>query len=100
MEGDTNLKWMLNFPDQFHWASWSDADSVVLFHEGSGDTVLLSPLGEYVLKQLEQLPLSHTELVSAVGGFFNIEEDLDLVNSIESTLRSFRKMGLIVSVKQ
>lgn len=93
-------KWALNFPQHFHWAHWKGEDNVALFHEGSGDAILLSPLGEYLLKRLGKSPLSSTELISEAGRFFDLEQDSELANSVKSTLRSFRDMGLIVSIHQ
>lgn len=93
-------KWALNFPQHFHWAYWEGDDNVALFHEGSGDAILLSPLGEYLLKKLKESPLTSTELISEAGCFFELEQDSEFASAVKSTLRSFRDMGLIVSIHQ
>lgn len=96
MKHDANIQWALNFPEQFHWARWEDEDSAVLYHEGSGDTILLSPLGEYILTRINESPLSIPELIGAVCQYFSIEEDDELACSVENSLASFRIMGLII----
>jgi len=93
----TGRRWFANGPEQFCWASWPDEDEAVLFHQGSGDTLMLNPLGEYLLKQLQVKPLNHAQLTASAADYFNIDNDDQLAQSMIDSLRTFRSLGLVVS---
>lgn len=90
-------RWFANGPEQFCWADWPDEEEAVLFHQGSGDTLMLNPLGEYLLKRLQQEQLTHQQLSAAAADYFHIDNDAGLTESIVTSLRTFRSLGLVVS---
>ncbi len=93
----TGRRWFANGPEQFCWANWPDEDEAVLFHQGSGDTLMLNPLGEYLLKRLQAEPLTHVQLAASAADYFDIDNDVQLVESTIASLRTFRSLGLVVS---
>ncbi|MCP3870979.1 MAG: hypothetical protein GY703_23360, partial [Gammaproteobacteria bacterium] len=46
--------WTANEPDLFHWSEWENEEESVLFHKGSGETLLLNPLGAFLLKAVSE----------------------------------------------
>jgi len=97
MGESTISKWMLNAPQQFNWACWEDEENVVLFHEGSGDTILLNPLGEFLLKTIGDESAISADLAVLACKYFELTDAEELNQVIQQTLDSFRKMGLVIS---
>lgn len=69
----------------------------MLFHQGSGDTLMLNPLGEFLLRRLQDHQLTHAELTRSAADYFEIEKESGLAESILSSLHTFRSLGLVVS---
>jgi len=93
----TERRWFANAPDQFCWSNWQGEEESVLFHQGSGDTLLLNPLGEFLLKRLQIEQLTHTELTASAANYFEIDNDAGLADSIMASLHTFRSFGLVIS---
>lgn len=93
----TERRWSANAPEQFCWGNWQDEDEAVLFHEGSGDTLMLNPLGEFLLKCLQSEQLTHAELSTSAADYFEIDNDSRLADSIIASLHTFRSLGLVIS---
>lgn len=93
---ETETQWIVNGPESFHWAVWDDEEDAVLFHQGSGDTLLVNPLAELILRELQKNPKSKADIALAASRYFDIENDEKLESSIRSTLNAFRTLGLVI----
>ncbi len=91
------IKWFANAPEQFCWAVWEDEEDVVLFHQGAGDTLMLNPLGEFLLKRLQQEQLTQIELSASAANYFDIDNDSQLSDAVAASLHTFRSLGLVIS---
>ncbi|GEM_PF-2304839 len=90
-------KWFLNRPEQFHWAVWNDEEDAVLFHGGAGNTLMLNPLGEYLLKALLSDPKNIEELCRGAAHYFDIDNNQDLHDVALSSMQQFRYIGLVLT---
>lgn len=90
-------QWLANGPDQFCWGVWQDEEDAVLFHQGSGDTLMLNPLGEYLLKQLQLGRQTQSELAATAARYFEIDNNSELAEAIGVSLLAFRSLGLVIS---
>ena len=87
--------WEANFPAFFHWAAWPDEDESVFFHQGSGETLLLGPLGAFLLDQIAAGPTSAKTLAQSAARRFDLPVDDELTNVIDTSLRTFADKGLV-----
>lgn len=95
-EPDTEAAvWKANFPAYFRWADWADEDESVFFHQGSGETLLLNPLGAFLLKTIAAEPLSAKALAQRAATRFDLSADKSLANAIGTSLNLFAQKGLI-----
>ncbi len=90
-------QWLANSPDQFCWSVWQDEEEAVLFHQGSGDTLMLNPLGEYLLKQLQLERHTQSELTATAAQYFEIDNNSELADAVGVSLRTFQSLGLVIS---
>lgn len=90
-------RWFANAPEQFCWGVWQNEENAVLFHQGSGDTLMLNPLGEFLLKRLLVAQQTQPELAACAAYYFEIENDGDLADAVLHSLITFRSLGLVVS---
>ena len=91
--------WKANAPTQFHWADWEDGEESVFFHQGSGETLLLNPLGVFLLKTVCDEPVSSETLSQQAAGYFDLPVDEDLTRAITTSLLTFERKGLVLSTK-
>ena len=91
--------WKANSPTQFHWAEWEDGEEYAFFHQGSGETLLLNALGVFLLKTISEHPVSSEELAKLAAGFFGLPMDEDLKRTINTSLFTFERKGLVLSTK-
>ena len=91
--------WRANSPNQFHWAEWRDGEESVFFHQGSGETLLLNPLGAFLLKTICNNPVSLETLAQQAAGYFDLPLDEDLTRAINTSLFTFERKGLVLSKK-
>ncbi len=90
--------WKANFPDLFLWAEWEEEAASVLFHEGSGETLLLNPLGAFLLKTICSGKISTENLVQHTARYFDLPQDEALRETIRASLHTFELKGLILSL--
>lgn len=95
--GRVERRWFANAPGQFCWGDWPDTGEAVLFHQGSGDTLMLNPLGEFLLKRLLIEQRTQSQLAAEAADHFRIANDNALVNAVLESLYTFRSLGLIIS---
>lgn len=95
MDDARERKWTANSPEQFHWAVWDEEEDAVLFHEGSGDTLMLNPLGEFLLKELKKEIKLQGDLSLAAAVYFDLDNDDELKQVVESSLKTFHLLGLV-----
>jgi len=88
--------WKANFPDFFLWAEWEAEEGSVFFHEGSGETLLLNPLGAYLLKTLCSEELSTGKLAQRTARHFDLPLDDELTGAIRMNLHTFEQKGLLL----
>ncbi|WP_428607258.1 HPr-rel-A system PqqD family peptide chaperone [Sedimenticola sp.] len=93
----TERLWFANAPDQFCWGVWPDEEEAVLFHQGSGDTLMLNPLGEFLLKRLQIEQQTQSELAASAATYFDISNDNELAGAVYLSLLTFRSLGLVIS---
>jgi hypothetical protein len=72
MTAESNITWKANFPDSFLWAEWEDEEASVFFHRGSGETLLLNPLGAYLLKTICSEDISEEKLAQRTVRYFDL----------------------------
>lgn len=89
--------WRVDFPDFFHWAEWQDEEESVFYHQGSGETLLLNPLGAFVLKTVCNGEISTEKLAQQTAHYFELPMDAALIDGIDLSLRTFEQKGLIHS---
>ena len=89
--------WFANAPEQFCWSIWLDEEEAVLFHQGSGDTLMLNPLGEFLLKRLQLERQTPSELTRSAADYFEIDANSELVDAVHLSLLTFRSLGLVIS---
>lgn len=94
---NTERRWFANGAEQFCWGNWPGEEESVLFHQGSGDTLMLNPLGEFLLKRLQIEQLTHAKLAASASDYFEIENDSELAEAVMASLRTFRSLGLVIS---
>ncbi|MCB1763505.1 MAG: hypothetical protein KDI27_10250 [Gammaproteobacteria bacterium] len=87
--------WRANLPGFFHWAVWDDEEEEVFYHQGSGETLLLNPLGAFILKIIGSAEISTDKLVQLAANHFKLPIDQALIDCIEMSLRTFAQKGLI-----
>ena len=85
------------FPDYFLWAEWEDEEASVFFHEGSGETLLLGPLGAFILKIIGNEPVSTEKLYQLTARNFDLGLDEELTDAVRMSLHTFEQKGLIRS---
>lgn len=95
--GRIDKYWLANCPNQFYWAVWPDEEDVVFFHQGSGDTLLLNPLGEFLLKRLQSGRQTPSGLSAAAAGYFDVDNNKDMADAVLDSLHVFRTLGLVIS---
>lgn len=93
----THTAWKANFPDAFHWAEWDTEENAVLFHEGSGETLMLTPMGAFILKTISINAISTGTLAEQAAQYFDIPLDDKLTGAIRMILRTFEQKGLVLS---
>jgi hypothetical protein len=93
----TGILWRANFPDFFLWAEWEDEEASVFFHQGSGETLLLNPLGAYLLKTICSEGISIEKLAHRTARYFDLPVDKALLGTINMSLRTFEQKGLVLS---
>jgi len=81
----------------YYWGEWQDSNEVVLHFSGSGDTYLITQLGQLILEQLKKHPKTQEELASSLSDHCHIPEDMLPIpmELIESHLFHFQKLGLV-----
>jgi len=89
--------WQANCPDQFCWGVWQDEEDAVLFHQGSGDTLMLNHLGEYLLRQLQLSDHTQSQLVADAAQFFELDNNTELADAVAVSMHTFRSLGLVIS---
>lgn len=94
-----NALWKANSPTHFHWAEWADGEETVFFHQGSGETLLLNPLGVFLLKTICENPVSSETLTQLTAMYFGLPMDEDLTRTIKTSLFTFERKGLVLSTK-
>lgn len=87
--------WEANFPAYFHWADWQDEGESVFFHQGSGETLLLNPLGAFLLQSIAIGPVSTEKLTLSAAHHFDFALSKELTTAIGASLHSFAQKGLI-----
>ena len=87
--------WEANFPAYFRWADWADEEESVFFHQGSGETLLLNPLGAFLLKTIAAAPISTKALAQRAATRFDLSADQSLATAIGASLHVFAQKGLI-----
>ncbi|MCP3867841.1 MAG: hypothetical protein GY703_07050, partial [Gammaproteobacteria bacterium] len=65
---------------------------------GSGETLLLNPLGAFLLKAVSEKPMSIDELVQHAASFFRTTVDEELIQMVATSLYTFKAKGLVVSI--
>lgn len=90
-------RWFANAPDQFCWSIWPDEEEAVLFHQGSGDTLMLNPLAEFLLKRLQLESQTPSELTRSAADYFEIDANSELADAVHHSLLTFRSLGLVIS---
>lgn len=93
--GPGDSLWEANFPAFFHWAAWQDEDESVFYHQGSGETLLLSPLGAFLLKMIATGPTSVEKLALSAAHHFDLPLDNELTTVIATSLQTFAQKGLV-----
>jgi len=93
----TGTIWNANFPDFFVWAEWKGQEPSVVFHQGSGETLLLNPLGAFLLKTVCNEPISIETLAQLTAQYFDLPLDEELTRAISMSLHTFEQKGLILS---
>lgn len=73
-----------------HWG-----DETVVYFEGSGETLLLSPFGEVVLDELAVEPCGADSLVDKVAAKVELEVDMTMHFAVKKTLALFLNYGLV-----
>ena len=83
----------------FHYARWDDADEVVLYYSGSGNTYLINQLGYILLTLLGESEKDRETLIAELASYDTTGDDLSSIpdEMIDSHLFHFEKLGLIVS---
>jgi PqqD family protein of HPr-rel-A system len=94
---DEEVYWRANSPDQFCWGIWQDEEDAVLFHQGSGDTLMLNPLGEYLLRQLQSDDQTQPQLVTGAAKFFELDSNNELTDAVAVSMHTFQLLGLVMS---
>jgi len=89
--------WRADLPDLFHWAEWEDEEESVFYHQGSGETLLLNPLGAFVLKTVCNSEISTENLALKTAHHFELPMDAALIDGVALSLRIFQQKGLIYS---
>lgn len=92
------MTWKANFPDYFLWAEWEAEEASVYFHEGSGETLLLNPLGAFILKAVGNDAISTESLAQLTARNFDLPLDEELTGAIRMSLHTFEQKGLICSI--
>lgn len=98
-DGATTVEWVANAPRFWCWAEWEEEETCALFHQGSGETLLLNPLGRFVLKAVSDRPMTAQALTSLAAARFQLPEDEALAAAIGVSLASFRQRGLVLPVE-
>lgn len=73
------------------WRSWGD--DAVVYHEASGSTHLLDPVGATLLRTLERGPHSTDALQAAVAEALGVAADA-VARRVALLLREFERLGL------
>ena len=94
----TATLWKANFPELFSWAEWDDEEASVLFHQGSGETLLLNPLGAFLLKTVCHQSATIDTLTQLSGRYFDLPLDDELNKAIRTSLHTFEQKGLVVPI--
>lgn len=88
--------WTANFPECFLWAEWETEELSVFFHEGSGETLLLNPLGALILKAIGNGEASTDMLARLAARNFDLPLDEKLLSTIQMALHTFEQKGLVL----
>jgi len=88
--------WKANFSECFLWAEWETEEASVFFHKGSGETLLLNPLGTFILKTLGNEEASTETLARMTSRNFNLPLDEELRGAIRMSLHTFEQKGLLL----
>ena len=91
--------WKANSPTHFHWAKWENGEESAFFHQGSGETLLLNPLGVFLLKTICEDQVSSETLAQRAAEYFDLPMDGNLTRAINSSLFTFEQKGLVLSVR-
>ncbi len=94
-----DIHWKVNIPEYLLWAEWADEEETAVFHPGSGDTLLLNPLGAFLLQTIQTENRSTPTLIHLAAQHFNLSEDSETARTINTSLRTFERMGLISPAK-
>ncbi len=97
--GKSDSQWKVNIPEYLLWAEWDNEEETGVFHPGSGDTLLLNPLGAFLLKSIQMENRSTPALIHLAAQHFNLPEDSELTRAINTSLRTFERIGLILPAK-
>ncbi len=77
------------------WKSWGD--EVLVFNVASGNTHLLSPMAAQVLKSLEKLPLTTSQVAQKLALSANLSVDEEISQQVENLILNLDELGLVES---
>lgn len=75
------------------WKSWEDGKLV--FHTASGNTHVVNPLAASILRTLADQPTGPAEVSQRIAAEAQLENDDELLQSVEKLLANLDELGLI-----
>jgi PqqD family protein of HPr-rel-A system len=86
------MKWRIDSMGRFYDP---DEDTVVYFDAHSGDTHLLSDFAAYVMRQIDEQPLTTEELVSKLSPAIESSNILELTDAVSSVLEELLALDIL-----